>query len=73
MAQANEFFVKEGRQQPVVVERDNGATLELSGVRRIGRFTGEAATGALEAAIDDLVRYILGVDVEFERLLRRAG
>jgi hypothetical protein len=49
------------------------ATLELSGVRRIGRFTGEAASGALEAAVDDLARYILGVDVEFERLLRRAG
>jgi hypothetical protein len=49
------------------------ATLELSGVRRIGRFTGEAASGALEAALDDLVRYILGVDVEIERLLRRAG
>jgi hypothetical protein len=49
------------------------ATLELSGVRRIGRFTGEAATGALEAAVDDLARYILGVDVEIEKLLHRAG
>ena len=26
----------------------------------------------IEAAVDDLVRYILGADVEFERLLRRA-
>jgi hypothetical protein len=51
----------------------SSATLELSGVRRIGRFTGDVATGAIEAAVDDLVRYILGVDVEFERLLRRAG
>jgi hypothetical protein len=49
------------------------AALELSGVRRIGRFTGEVATAQIEAAVDDLVRYILGADVEFERLLRRAG
>jgi hypothetical protein len=51
----------------------SSATLELSGVRRIGRFIGDVATGAIEGAVDDLVRYILGVDVEFERLLRRAG
>jgi hypothetical protein len=49
------------------------ATLELSGVRRIGRFAAEVASAALVAAVDDLARYILGVDVEFERLLRRAG
>jgi hypothetical protein len=49
------------------------AALELSGVRRIGRFTGEVPAGELEAAVDDLVRYLLGVNVDFERLLRRAG
>jgi len=60
----------------VVIRADyerSSAALELSGVRRIGRFAGEVATGAIEAAVDDLVRYILGVDVEFEKLLRRAG
>jgi serine/threonine protein kinase len=60
----------------VVIRADyerSSATLELSGVRRIGRFTGEAPAGVLEAAVDDLVRYILGVDVALERLLRRAG
>ena len=51
---------------------DFGASIELSGVRRIGRWEADVDAGKLEAAIDDLVRYLLGVDDELEKRLRRA-
>jgi len=45
---------------------------ELEGVRRIGKYRGEIAIGELEAAVDELVHYILGADSKFEKRLRRA-
>jgi hypothetical protein len=44
------------------------ATLELINVRRFGRFTVRLKTESFKAAIDDVARYVLGVDDEFEKL-----
>jgi serine/threonine protein kinase len=49
------------------------ATVELSGVRRIGRWRARVEQAGIEAAIDDLVHYILGEDDAFEKLLSRAS
>lgn len=48
------------------------ATLELINVRRFGRFTVRLDTASFKAAIDDLARYVLGVDDEFEKLIPEA-
>ena len=48
-------------------------SIELAGVRRIGRYRAELDAGELEDAVDELVRYILGVDDDLERRLVRAG
>jgi hypothetical protein len=45
------------------------ATLELINVRRFGRFTVRLDTDSFKAAIDDVARYALGVDDEFEKLI----
>jgi len=45
------------------------ATLELINVRRFGRFTVRLATANFKASIDDLARYVLGVDDEFQKLI----
>lgn len=45
------------------------ATVELINVRRFGRFTVRLDTEAFKAAIDDVARYVLGVDDEFEKLI----
>jgi Protein kinase domain len=47
-------------------------SVELEGVRRIGKYRGEIAAGELEAAVDELVHYILGADSKFEKRVRRA-
>jgi hypothetical protein len=48
------------------------ATVELINVRRFGRVTVRLATEAFKDAIDDLARYVLGVDDEFRKLLPEA-
>jgi hypothetical protein len=45
------------------------ATIELINVRRFGRVTVRLATQAFRDAIDDLARYVLGVDEDFGRLI----
>jgi hypothetical protein len=45
------------------------ATLELINVRRFGRFTVRLDTASFRAAIDDVARYALGVDDDFEKLV----
>jgi hypothetical protein len=47
--------------------------VELSAVRRIGVWRGELDAAALDAAVDDLVRYVLGADDDFEKRVSRAG
>jgi len=48
------------------------ATVELINVRRFGRFTVRLATEAFKEAIDDLARYVLGVDEDFRKLIAKA-
>src|SRR5438445_76303 len=48
------------------------ATVELINVRRFGRVTVRFPTDALKGVIDDLARYVLGVDNDFSRLLAKA-
>ncbi len=45
------------------------ATVELINVRRFGRFTVRLDTDAFKAAIDDVARYVLGVDDDLEKLV----
>jgi len=45
------------------------ATLELINVRRFGRLRVRLATQAFRDAIDDLARYVLGVDDDFRKLI----
>jgi hypothetical protein len=45
------------------------ATIELINVRRFGRVTVRLATQAFREAIDDLARYVLGVDEDFRKLI----
>jgi serine/threonine protein kinase len=47
-------------------------SVELEGVRRIGRFRAELTAAEFEKGIDELVRYVLGADDTFEARLRRA-
>jgi hypothetical protein len=59
----------------VVLEGDYdafGASILLTGVRRIGRWRAKVEAAQLEAAIDDLVHYLLGEDDAFEKRLNRA-
>jgi len=48
------------------------ATVELINVRRFGRFTVRLATETFKDAIDDLARYVLGVDEDFKKLIAEA-
>jgi hypothetical protein len=41
-------------------------------VRRFGRVTVRLATDRFKDAIDDLARYVLGVDDDFEKLAPKA-
>jgi serine/threonine protein kinase len=49
-----------------------GAAFELNGVRRLGRYKGEVDPDEIEEAVNELVRYFLGTDDEFERFIDRA-
>jgi hypothetical protein len=40
--------------------------------RRFGRFTVRLAMEAFKEAIDDLARYVLGVDEDFQKLIIKA-
>jgi hypothetical protein len=48
------------------------ATVELINVRRFGRFTVRLATETFRDAVDDLARYVLGVDEDFKKLIAKA-
>ena len=48
------------------------ATVELINVRRFGRFTVRLDTETFKDAIDDLARYVLGVDDDFSKLIAEA-
>jgi hypothetical protein len=48
------------------------ATVELINVRRFGRFTVRLATETFRDAVDDLARYVLGVDEDFKKLIAQA-
>ncbi len=48
------------------------ATVELVNVRRFGRVTARLDAGTFKGAIDDIARYALGVDADFEKLLPKA-
>ena len=45
------------------------ATVELINVRRFGRFTLRLATQTFKDSVDDLARYVLGVDDDFKKLI----
>jgi hypothetical protein len=47
----------------------NEVAIELSGVRRIGKTACRVPAADLDDAVDDLGRYILGADDDFERRL----
>jgi hypothetical protein len=48
------------------------ATVELINVRHFGRVTVRLATATFKEAIDDLARYVLGVDDDFSKLIAAA-
>ena len=48
------------------------ATVELINVRGFGRFTVRLATETFKDAIDDVARYVLGVDDDFKKLIAKA-
>ena len=48
------------------------ATVELINVRHFGRVTVRLATATFKEAIDDLARYVLGVDDDFSKLVTKA-
>jgi hypothetical protein len=48
------------------------ATVELINVRRFGRFTVRLTTANFKESIDDLARYVLGVDDGFQKLIPEA-
>jgi hypothetical protein len=45
------------------------ATVELINVRRFGRFTVRLDTAPFKEAVDQVARYVLGVDDDFEKLI----
>jgi len=49
-----------------------GAAFDLNGVRRLGRYKGEVDPDEIEDAVDELVRYFLGTDDDFEQFVDRA-
>ena len=48
------------------------ATVELVNVRRFGRVTVRLPSDAFKESIDDLARYVLGVDEDFARLMPKS-
>jgi serine/threonine protein kinase len=49
----------------------HAVTIELTNVRRLGRVHYRLSTAAFSDVVDDVARYMLGVDDEFERHARR--
>jgi hypothetical protein len=48
----------------------NKVTVELSNVRRLGRVVYHLGPRVFTEAVDDLGRYLLGADDEFEKVAR---
>jgi hypothetical protein len=70
----SEFTVSGSLPCEIVLRADydaHVAHVELTNVRRLGRVQYRLATAAFSDVIDDLARYLLGVDDDFERLARR--
>jgi hypothetical protein len=69
-----EFTVTGSLPCEIVLRPDYDAQLvnvELTNVRRLGRVQYRLATAVFNDVVDDLARYLLGVDDDFERLARR--
>jgi hypothetical protein len=69
-----EFTVTGSLPCEIVLRPDYEAQLvhvELTNVRRLGRVQYRLATAIFNDVVDDLARYMLGVDDDFERLARR--
>jgi serine/threonine-protein kinase len=69
-----EFTVTGSLPCEIVVRADydaHVAQVELTNVRRLGRIQYRLPPSAFNDAVDDLARYMLGVDDEFERVARR--
>ncbi len=45
--------------------------IELVNVRRAGRVRCQLEAGSLDDVVDDLARYVLGVDDDFDKVLNR--
>ena len=62
-----------GGEAQIIADYENpGAGFQLNGVRRPGLYYGEVDADALEEAVDELGRYLLGKDSEFEKHVRRS-
>ena len=62
-----------GGEAQIIADYENpGAGFQLSGVRRPGVYYGEVDSDALEEAVDELGRYLLGKASEFEKYVRRS-
>jgi hypothetical protein len=69
-----EFTVTGSLPCEIVLRPDYDAQLvqvELTNVRRLGRVQYRLSTAVFNDVVDDLARYMLGVDDDFERLARR--
>jgi serine/threonine protein kinase len=63
----------QGGEAQIIADYENpGAGFQLNGVRRPGLYYGEVDADALEEAVDELGRYLLGKDSEFEKYVRRS-
>ena len=70
----SEFTVSGSLPCEIVVRADYDAgvaQVELTNVRRLGRVQYRLTTPVFNDVVDDLARYMLGVDDDFERLARR--
>ncbi len=70
----SEFTVTGSLPCEIVVRADYDAHavgIELTNVRRLGRVHYRLTTAAFNDVVDDVARYMLGVDDDFERLARR--
>jgi serine/threonine protein kinase len=69
------FLVTGGLPAEIHVRGDYAASqalLELVNVRRVGRVQARVPADLLESAIDDLARYAIGVDDDFEKVIKKA-
>jgi serine/threonine protein kinase len=62
-----------GGEAQIIADYENpGAGFQLKGVRRSGLYYGEVDVDALEEAVQQLGRYLLGEGSEFEKYVRRS-